>query len=44
MKNNAYDDLCFGVFVLSVEISPSAARGTCVSWAITISFGGIFSP
>ena len=42
--NNCYDDLCFGVFALSVEIRPSAAGGTCVSWAITISFAEIFSP
>jgi len=31
LKNNRYDDLCFGVFSLSVERRPSAARGTCVS-------------
>ena len=43
-QNNCYDDLCFGVFALSVEIRPSAAGGTCVSWAITISFAEIFSP
>jgi hypothetical protein len=30
-KNHCYDDLCFGVFALSVEISPAAAGGTCVS-------------
>ena len=30
LLNNCYDDLCFGVFALSVEIRPSAAGGTCV--------------
>ena len=39
-----YHDLCFGVFALSVEIRPSAAGGTRVSCAITISFAEIFSP
>jgi hypothetical protein len=34
---------CFGVFALSVEIRPSAAEGTCVSWAITISCAEILS-
>src|SRR5580700_375292 len=39
-----YDVLCFGVLALSVEIRPSAAGGTCVSCASTISFAEIFSP
>ena len=30
-QNNCYEDLCFGVFRLSVEIMPFAAAGTCVS-------------
>ena len=31
ISENCYDDLCFGVFPLSVEIMLSAAGGTCVS-------------
>jgi hypothetical protein len=31
VSENCYDDLCFGVFPLRVEIRPSAAGGTCVS-------------
>ena len=31
LPENCYDDLCFGVFPLRVEIRPSAAGGTCVS-------------
>jgi len=31
ISESCYDDLCFGVFPLRVEIRPAAAGGTCVS-------------